>query len=49
MHDKVKREQTLDKLMQTGALIVMKEARQYLILLRINFKQKFLIEVIILI
>lgn len=35
--------------MQTGALIAMKEARKYLTLLRINFKQKFLIEIIILI
>lgn len=35
--------------MQSGALTVMKEARKYLILLRINFEQKFLIEIIILI
>lgn len=48
MYDTVKKEQT-DKLMQSGALAVMKEARKYLILLRINFKQKFLIEIIILI
>lgn len=32
--------------MQSGALIFMKEARKYL---RINFEQKFLIEIIILI
>ena len=35
--------------MQTGALIVMKEARKYLMLLIIKFEQKILIEIIILI
>lgn len=34
MYDQVRKEQTLDKLMQTGALTVTTEARKYLILLR---------------
>lgn len=39
----------LDKLTGTGALIVMKKARKHLVLLRINVKQKFLIEIVSLI
>lgn len=34
MYDQVRKQQTLDKLMQTGTVTVMTEARKYLILLR---------------